>query len=211
MTRGANMRALRLIPFVLLAAFALSPVTASARPPADHRPETPKLHPKHPDTRDAERRREAEETRRQREKAERERELDRRGRDRDRHHHPPHYDWRPTYKIEVVNVWVIERERVLRERRDRDRRDLAAWRRLRAERAEARRREIYARWYRAVRTTEGRAEFALYSERLARLHRIRDLAAERRDNAVIVRVDKVITLENNRHSKAITTLVSVNP
>jgi hypothetical protein len=206
------MKPLRLIPFVLLAAFALSPVTASARPPADHRPEAPKLHPKHQETRAEERRREADETRRQREKADRERaELDRDRRDRDRHdHHPRHYDWRPTYKIEVVNVWVIERERVLRERRDRDRRDLAAWRRLRAERAEAHRREIYARWYRAVRTTEGRAEFALYSERLARLHRIRDLAAERRDTNVIVRVDKVIALENNRHSKAITSLVSVN-
>lgn len=205
------MKALRLIPFVLLAAFALSPVTASARPPADHRPQAPKLSPHH-ETRAEQRRREAEETRRARERAERERAELERERRRDRRDHRPHrhYEWRPTYKIEVVNVWVIERERVLRERRQQARRDLVTWRRLRAERAEANRRAIYARWYRAVRTDEGRAEFAFYSERMARLHRIRDLAAERRDNAIIVRVDKVIALENNRHSKAISTLVAVN-
>jgi hypothetical protein len=210
------MKALRLIPFVLLAAFAFSPVTASARPPERHDP--PKLHPRKPETRAEERRREAEEARRQREKTERDRDRERadRERDRDRRDHRSdkrhrHYDWRPTYKVEIVNVWVIERERVLRDRRAEARRDLAKWRRLRAERAEANRRAIYARWYRAVRTDEGRAEFAVYSERMARLHRIRDLAAERRDNTVVVRVDKVITLENNRHSKAITALVSVNP
>jgi len=206
------MKALRLIPFVLLAAFALSPVTASARPPADHHPEAPKLHPKRPETRGEERRREAEETRRQKERADRERaELERdRRRDRPDPHIHRHYEWRPTYKIEVVNVWVVERERYLRDRRAQERRDLANWRRLRAERAEANRRAIYARWYRAVRTDEGRAEFAFYSERMARLHRIRDLAADRKDNGVIVRVDKVIALENTRHSKAISTLVSVN-
>ena len=204
------MNALRLLPLVLLAALVLSPVRASARPPADHR-EAPKLHPKRPETRSEERRREAEESRRARERADRERERERAERDRDRHrgHHWRHYDWRPTYKIEVVNVWVVERERVLRERRAQARRDLATWRRLRAERAEANRRAIYARWYRAVRTEPGRAEFALYSERMARLHRIRDLASERRDDTLVVRVDKVIALENARHSKAITTLVSV--
>lgn len=72
----------------------------------------------------------------------------------------------------------------------------------------ARRRAIYARWAWAVQTPEGRAEFVLYSDRMARLHRIRDIAEERRDQAMIVRADKVITLENSRHANVIAVIIS---
>lgn len=103
---------------------------------------------------------------------------------------------------------AMRRDRLYRERRLAARRDLAAWRRLRADRALARRRAIYARWHWAVQTPEGRAEFVLYGDRMARLHRIRDIADERRDNAMIVRVDRVIELENSRHANVIAVIIS---
>ena len=79
--------------------------------------------------------------------------------------------------------------------------------RLRVERALARRRAIYARWAWAVQTPEGRAEFVLYGDRMARLHRIRDIAEERRDQAMIVRADRVIELENGRHAAVIALII----
>jgi len=102
---------------------------------------------------------------------------------------------------------ILRRERLVLERRAKERRDIALWRRARAARALAHRREIYARWAWAVQTPEGREEFVLYSDRLARLHRIRDIAEDRRDQAMIGRVDRVIALENARHANVITVII----
>lgn len=105
----------------------------------------------------------------------------------------------------------IRRERLILDRRARERRDIALWRRLRIERALAHRREIYGRWAWAVATPEGRAEFVLYSDRMARLHRIRDIGEDRRDNTLVVRVDRVIALENARHANVIAVIIAKRP
>jgi len=106
---------------------------------------------------------------------------------------------------------ALRRERLVIDRRARERRDIALWRRLRIERALAHRREVYGRWAWAVATPEGRAEFVLYSDRMARLHRIRDIGEDRRDNGLVVRVDRVIALENARHANVIAVIISKRP
>jgi len=144
---------------------------------------------------------------------EREREAaeSRRAKEREQPHTRPHshaHPHRHDARARRLHDAMDRRERLLRERRLAERRDVARWVRLRNERALARRREIYYRWAFAVRTPEGRAEFELYSQRKARLNRIRDIASERNDNAMIVRTDRVIVLENARHANVLTLLVS---
>lgn len=104
---------------------------------------------------------------------------------------------------------IRAREKAARERREQERRDLMRWKRLRAERAEARRREIYARWNTAVHTPQGRAEFELYAQRMARLSRIRDIAIEKRDNSMLKRCDFVIEQENARHLKVLSIIIAI--
>lgn len=153
-----------------------------------------------PTPRERERAKERREDRRERREDARERREDRREHAAAvRRHDRREHQWRAA---------IIRRERLAIERRAALRRDIAAWRRLRVERALARRRAIYARWAWAVQTPEGRAEFVLYGDRMARLHRIRDIAEERRDQAMIVRADRVIELENGRHAAVIALIIS---
>ena len=100
------------------------------------------------------------------------------------------------------------RERLILQRRAELRRDVAAWRRARAARALAHRRALYARWAWAVQTPEGKAEFILYADRMARIHRIRDIAEDRKDAAMIARCDKVVLLEDARHANVITLIIA---
>lgn len=106
---------------------------------------------------------------------------------------------------------MFRRERLVLDRRARERHDILVWRRLRIERALAHRREIYARWAWAVNTPGGREEFILYSDRMARLHRIRDIGEDRHDAALTVRVDRVIALENARHANVIAVIIANRP
>lgn len=103
---------------------------------------------------------------------------------------------------------MAARERRMAELRAKERRDAARWARLRAERAAAHRREIYARWAWAVATPKGKEEFLFYAERMARIHRIRDIAQDRRDTSMMTRVDRVIELENQRHANVIAVIIS---
>lgn len=183
---------------IILATFALPSAAFAQNRRGDapkHRPETRPGTPAHKpgvSDREKEREREAAESRRAKE-------HDRRvpilHRDPVRHHR---------ITLDVMD----RRERILRERRLAERRDIARWIRLRNERAALRRREIYYRWAFAVRTPEGRAEFELYSQRKARLNRIRDIGLERNDNALVTRTDRVIVLENARHANVLTVLVA---
>ena len=93
-------------------------------------------------------------------------------------------------------------------RREAMKKDLAAWKRARDARAEAHRKEIYAKWYAAVSTPQGRAEFELYGDRMARLNRIKDIARERRDEVMLRRADRVVELENHRHANVITIIIA---
>lgn len=177
----------------LMAATAI-PTTAFAQP---HRPNPrEKARERH-----EERREHREDKRERREDARERREDARERRDRvvERRHDIRERQWRES---------IIRRERLAIERRARERRDVALWRRMRIERALARRRAIYARWAWAVQTPEGRAEFVLYGDRMARLHRIRDIAEDRRDNGMVVRVDRVIELENSRHANVIALIIA---
>lgn len=190
--------------WALLAALIVPPTTSFAqerRPPAtrDKRPDTRPRDTRKPVTdRDRERAKEAEETRRQQERA-----GNPRRREPDRDH-----DGISDRRERELREALARRERIARERRLAERRDIARWNRLRAERAAARRREQYARWGAAINTPAGRAEFELYSKRKARLNRIRDIAVERNDTALIERTDRVIILENNRHAGVLTVLVA---
>jgi len=184
--------------WLVCALIAVVAIPTEAFAQARTRPATP---------REREKARERHEDARERREDRRERHEDARERREDRH------DRAVTRRREDIRErqWrdaMHRRERLAIERRAALRRDINAWRRLRVERAMARRRAIYARWAWAVQTPEGRAEFVLYSDRMARLHRIRDLAEERRDQAMIVRADRVITLENSRHANVIAVIIS---
>ena len=84
------------------------------------------------------------------------------------------------------------------QRRIEARRDALAWERFRAARAAEHRREIARTWGIVYRSPAGRAELAYHAERMAHLHRLRDIANARRDNAFVVRVDRLLALEIGR-------------
>jgi len=94
---------------------------------------------------------------------------------------------------------MFRREEAFLERQRMERyRDYRAWEAARAERARAHRQMTYGLWGFALYTPEGRAELALHENRMARLHRLREIEMQRRDTIKIGVIDKLIEIENGR-------------
>ncbi len=93
---------------------------------------------------------------------------------------------------------LARRERERAEQRRIERQNREAWERMRAERAAMHRREIARVWAIALRTPAGQAELTLHANRMARLHRVRDIGVDTHNTALIAKVDRLIEIENAR-------------
>jgi len=97
---------------------------------------------------------------------------------------------------------AVKRDEAYRRDREKQRRDDAAWRSKREERAAQHRKAERAAWGEYVNRPEARVELALHVYRLSRLHRILDIAQQKADQAMIKEAQAVLDLETQRSARA---------
>jgi len=93
----------------------------------------------------------------------------------------------------------------LEDRRDQHRREMMrdrkAWEAGEEARAEEHRREVAAHWRALAVRADARAELELHAERMARLHRILDVAVDSDDHELMAHTRRVIQREIARNAR----------
>jgi len=80
--------------------------------------------------------------------------------------------------------------------------DAQRWEDNRATRASAHRARVAALWGNVVGTLDGQARLRVHAEHMARLNRMLDLAEQKRDSALVKRIQAGIARELTRHLEA---------
>jgi len=107
----------------------------------------------------------------------------------------------PKFDLKLL-ARLVELEVARRAARKEAQKDPKSWEENRAQRASAHRAELAALWGNVVGSIDGQARLRMHAERMARLNRILDLAEQKKDPALVTRIQTDIKRELARHAHA---------